>query len=246
MIFTPSVPMSDLVHENYLLLPIINRFGISLGFGSKTVDEVCAAYGLNTDFFLEVVNAYNNKDFFPEKNLRSFSIKLIVDYLQSTHTYFMNVKVPQIGEQIEELLSATSAENKEKVFLIKKLFAEYQEELRVHTKQEDDNVYPYSIEVEKQYLSGTPDEGFLARMASDSIQKYAKEHSNIDEKLYDLKNIIIKYLPPLADTNRQNLVLYELFNLENELHAHGIIEDKVLVPKVSLLEKKVAQLSNSK
>jgi hypothetical protein len=33
--------MSDLISDNYSLLMVMSRFGLSLGFGDKTVAEVC-------------------------------------------------------------------------------------------------------------------------------------------------------------------------------------------------------------
>ncbi len=245
MIFTQTVPMADLVHENHLLLPVINRFGISLGFGSKTVDEVCTTNGISTAFFLEVINAYHNKDFFPEVNLQSFSISLIVNYLKNTHQYFVGIKIPQIGDEIGTLLDTACTENKDKLLLVKSLFDEYRNDLLNHTVQEDRDIYPYTLRVEREFLSTVHDSQFIATFRSNSIRNYADHHGNIDEKLFDIKNIIIKYLPPLANSNLQNTILFELFNLERELKAHTMLEEKVLIPKVLRMEKELlANLQN--
>lgn len=239
MIFTHTVPMADIVHENHTLLPVINRFGIGLGFGSKTIAEVCSANGVNTSFFLEVINAHHNKDFFPDANLQAFPISLIVDYLKSTHRYIVGVKIPQIGDMIGQLLATAQAGNKDKVLLVKTLFDEYCRELRLHTGDEDRNIYPYALRVELEYLSAHPDGAFAAAIRTGSIRNYADHHSDIDEKLFDIKNIIIKYLPPQSDCNLQNTILSELFNLGRELDAHTMIEEKVLIPKVLRMENEL-------
>lgn len=239
MIFTQTVPMADIVHENHLLLPVINRFGIGLGFGSKTIDEVCTANGINTSFFLEVINAHHNKDFFPDANLQAFPISLIVDYLKNTHRYIVGVKIPQIGDMIGQLLGTAQAENKDKVLLVKTLFDGYSRDLRLHTGDEDRNIYPYALRVELQFLSPQPDAAFATSIQTESIRNYADHHSDIDEKLFDIKNIIIKYLPPQQDSNLQNTILSELFNLGSELSAHTMIEEKVLIPKVLRMENEL-------
>jgi regulator of cell morphogenesis and NO signaling len=61
----------------------------------------------------------------------------------------------------------------------------------------------------------------------------------LDEKLLDLKNIIIKYLPPAKNQEIVNDLLIELFKLEKELSDHTGIENKVLIPKLKALEKAV-------
>ena len=40
--YKPTDKMSDLICENYALLQVLSRFGVSLGFGDKSVQEVCA------------------------------------------------------------------------------------------------------------------------------------------------------------------------------------------------------------
>lgn len=37
--------MSDLICENYNLLLVMSRFGLSLGFGDQTVQQVCERQG---------------------------------------------------------------------------------------------------------------------------------------------------------------------------------------------------------
>ena len=39
--YTPTDKMSYLICDNYTLLQVMSRFDLSLGFGDKTVQEVC-------------------------------------------------------------------------------------------------------------------------------------------------------------------------------------------------------------
>ena len=48
--------MSDLICDNYSLLMVMSRFGLALGFGDKTVREVCQAQGVDYRTFLAVAN----------------------------------------------------------------------------------------------------------------------------------------------------------------------------------------------
>ena len=54
--------MSDLICDNYSLLMVMSRFGLSLGFGDKNVKDVCEAQGVDCPTFLAVANlsAKNN------------------------------------------------------------------------------------------------------------------------------------------------------------------------------------------
>ena len=42
--YKPTDKMIDLISDNYSLLQVMSRFGLSLGFGDKTVKEVCTEW----------------------------------------------------------------------------------------------------------------------------------------------------------------------------------------------------------
>ena len=48
--------MSDLICENYPMVLVMSRFGIALGFGEKSIGEVCRQNGVDANTFLTVVN----------------------------------------------------------------------------------------------------------------------------------------------------------------------------------------------
>jgi regulator of cell morphogenesis and NO signaling len=242
MLFTESTKMADLIHDNYLLLPILNRFDIHLGFGDRTVAEVCSLQEVNVVFFLEIINSFNDHDYFPQTHLQSFPLKLIINYIQKSHKYYVEYKIPQIETLINQLGFLADLKTKNAFHLIEKFYKEYKEELIEHIQNEEKNIYPYVLSIDEAFLSGKIEESLKNRIKEYSINKYAKEHNNIEDKLYDLKNIIIKYLPPSNDYTLSNTLLVELFRLERDLNDHSRIEDKVLIPKVQHIESVLLSL----
>jgi len=228
---------------NYLLISVINRFGIELGFRDKSVLEICREHHIDVRFFLEIVNAFHDKDYFPDEDLQVFSIQLIVDYLIKTHHFYLDEKIPEIENLIEKMVHECYNQ-KDNPNLLKKFFNEYKEELINHTRREDEVVFPYAIQVEKAFNREKTDPNLEKQMKMYSITNYMNEHDNLEEKLFDLKNIIIKYLPPPKHRSLCNKVLFELFNLEKDINDHSRIEEKVLVPKVITMETHLQQLSN--
>ncbi len=228
--------MADLIHKNYLLLSIISRFGILLGFGDKSVEEVCNEYKVNTYFFLEIVNSCSNENYFTDVQLKHFSIHSIVGYLRKTHKFYINQIVPEIQCLITNLYQ-NCFKQKENVKLLLNFFDEYKNELTIHVNREEDVVYPYVLNIEKAYETKKISDELFEQMKNYSISDYLNEHSNIEEKLLDLKNLIIKYLPPTADFKYRNKVLVKLFQLEKDVNDHSRIEEKVMAPKILNMEK---------
>lgn len=228
--------LADVIHLDYQLLTIIKRFGINLGISDNTIERICEIYGLNVDFFLEIINTYYNKDYFASKKLQSFSIDLIVNYLQSSHNYYNNEKILEI-ELLIQNLDWDSTDHERNYSILIKFFNEYKNEVKTHTKHEEETVYPYAVFIGESYHSNKNLEDCFYRMQKYSITNYAKEHDNIEEKLTDLKNIIIKYLPPPTNQDLLHSILIELFVLEKDLNNHSRIEEKILVPKILQMEK---------
>ena len=237
MVITNSMPMADIIHLNYLLLPVISRFDIKLGFDNKSVEEVCVENGVDVNFFLEIVNSYHDPDYFPDKELQHFQLNLIVHYLQKTHEYYLEMKIPEIESKIKTLIDNSKNYKKESLEIIEKFFREYKEELITHIQREEDFILPYVLEIEKAFQKNVADKELIKKIKSYSIDNFADEHNNVEDKLYDLKNIIIKYLPPFEDISLCQNILIELFRLEKDLNNHARIEDKVLIPKVRIMEK---------
>jgi regulator of cell morphogenesis and NO signaling len=245
MMVTKNIKMADVVHMNHFCLSILDRFGIELGFGDKTVEETCHDFKVDPDFFLEIINAFIDKDYFPKKQLQSFSVKLITEYLQKTHSYYIEIKVPEIESLIEQMVETCSTQ-KENMGLLKRFFSEYESELKNHIQREENDVFPYTQMIEKAYYSNNIDKSVIKNMDEYSIDIFEKEHDNIEEKLFDLKNIIIKYLPQPNNKNLCQNLLHELFSLEKDINDHSRIEDTVLVPKIRTMEKEIRKRAGSK
>jgi regulator of cell morphogenesis and NO signaling len=235
MNITKDMKMADVIHFNYSLLPVITRFNINLGFGEKTVEEVCKTFGVNLDFFIEITNSFVDEEYIPQKDLGTFPVRLIVDYLKKTHDYYMDEKIPELESMIQEMVTKSGADN-EKSKLVKNFFKEYRDELQNHIDREEMKVQPYVLEIENAYEKGKLDASLRKKIQEYSIDDFADEHDNVEEKLFDLKNIIIKYLPPCPDTALCNRLLMELYRLEKDLNAHAELEDKVLIPKIAAME----------
>lgn len=233
-LFDKKTKLAFLIHSNYLLLPVINRFGIKLGFRDKNIEDICLEKNIDLNFFLAIINAFQNHEYFPEKELRSFSSELIVDYLRKSHIDFKKISLPKIEQQLNNLVEKSHSDD---LKIIQSFYAKYKEELIEHIQDEEENAFPYVLELQK--VANKKTESLPAHLVGYSIQSFEKEHTNVDEKLFDLKNIVIKYLEPNYQNNDCNAFLFELFQFERDLTDHARIEDKILVPKVMAMEKEV-------
>lgn len=233
-LFNAEDKLSKLIHSNHFLLPVLNRFGIRLGFKDKTVSDICKELEINENFLLTIVNTYTNQNYFPESELLTFSPLLLVDYLRKTHKYYFDYLFPEVENRLNKLLASCKGDDCSDLELIKTFYNKYKEELSNHIQEEESTVFPYIIQVTKSYESNSE---LPSELLDYNIQSFEQEHTQVDQKIYDLKNIVLKYLKPTYNDNYCNEFLFAIFHFEKDLLDHARIEDKILVRKVVEIEK---------
>lgn len=219
--------MCDVICDEYHLLQMMSRFGIPLGFGEKTVREICGENGVDTTTFLAVANYMKNgadtADYYTDK----VSVATLITYLRQAHSYFLDFQLPAIRRKLLEAIDCS--QKNEVAYLILKFYDEYMGEVRKHMEYENHKIFSYV----NRLLEGQ-------RPANFEIAQFLKGHESIDKKLQELKNIIIKYYAPRENVELLNTVLFDIFNCEADLHTHCELENRLFVPAVQLLESRVA------
>ena len=71
-----------------------------------------------------------------------------------------------------------------------------------------------------------------------NIGVFARHHDQVNAKLTELKNIIIKYYPANGDNRLLNATLFDIFSCEEDLASHNRVEDYLFVPAIMELEKR--------
>ncbi len=221
--FSSNMKVADLVEANYRLLGVLARLGIDGCFGERTVADVCEQSGLDPDTVILLCEVYSTPGFRPSMEvLRHAHVGDVLRYLHQSHDYYLNQAIVEIEESIEWLLSPCSARQQQVVW---NFFRGYKTELKNHFGFEEQEVIPYV----QGLIIGQRREGF-------SIDRFEENHSNIDEKLSDFKNLVMKSLPDACDQRARMALLFSVFALQEDLKCHTYIEDNILVPMVRLLE----------
>ena len=218
--------MISLIRDNYNLLQCLGSFGISLGFGDKTVKQVCEDQGVDTYTFLAVVNfminGYREMD-----DVSRLSVATLLQYLKASHNYFLGFQLPFIRKELVDALD----ENDNLARLILKLYDEYSRAVTQHMRYEEKTVFPYV----ESLIGGKP-------LANYAIDMYSKHHGQGSSKLRELKSIIIKHFPGDCLRNNQlSATLYDIYNNEEWLTHHSEVEEEIFIPAVRNAERKLKQ-----
>lgn len=228
--YTPSDKLRFVIANDYRLLQVMSRFGINIGFGEKNIYDVCKQCGVDADTFLSVINYVKDGAVNRAQRVDNISVPCLLDYLKRTHAYFLDYLFPNIRFH---LLNAIDCSVKNEIaFLVLKFFDEYVEEVRVHMEYEENTTFPF---VEK-LIEGEPVsiENWQGRTKDSHL--VSKHHESIESKLKELKNLFIQYYPAKENNEKLNGVIISIYQAEEELMIHCMVEDNIFIPAVRRLD----------
>ncbi|MFU8843023.1 MAG: hypothetical protein ACNA7V_04365, partial [Bacteroidales bacterium] len=112
--------------------------------------------------------------------------------------------------------------------MIEKFFNEYFEEVDEHLSYEEKTAFPFFWQ-----LAG---EETISGSGKFSAREYRDHHSDIETKLADLKNLLLKHISIKDDRKLRRRLLLSLFELEFDLKIHSVIEEMILIPLIDQIE----------
>jgi regulator of cell morphogenesis and NO signaling len=217
--------MSDVISDDYRMLQMISRFGITLGFGDKTVAETCKEAGVDAQTFLTVVNFLTDTNHAHSSEMvEHIQLSDMLRYLKNSHTYFTDYRLPVIRRRLIQAIDMRS----HIAMLIIKFYDEYVAEVSRHMAYENEHVHPYV----EGLLEGR--RGNLR--LSDITSQHEGSHASIDRSLTELKSIIIKYYPNDQNAALLSDVLMDIYMVEEDFLNHCHLEDTLFAQCVRQLE----------
>ena len=225
-LFSSDSRLSDLITAHPSLLSLLSRLGISLGFGDRSIADVCEESGVDTAFFLLICNVYTFNNYVPSTAaILGTDMTGLVPYLEKSHKYYVEKRLPHIECHLDAIAQKLNARIG-RVFI--SFFKEYKEDVETHFMHEERDVFPHI----RGLMAGKRD-------ATYSIGEFIDTHSDIEGKLDDLLNIVFKYLPPQVDDDNVLDVVDDILRLSEDLKKHTFIEEKIMVPLVKHLENAI-------
>ena len=210
--YSKNMKMVDILSDNRML-SVLERLHFRLGFGDATIAEVCRNHSFPVELFVEISNVFSSPEYSPDlSHLGRCDVALLADYIRSSHTYYSEVSVPHLHGLIHTMLGEAGTSFAD---ALNKFFDELVEKLNAHFEHEErifNSIGIGNYEAESE-----------------------ESHSQFLEKLEDLKNIVIKYLPDNGANASRYSMLNHLLAMEADMRNHMRVEEKLFNPLVSSL-----------
>ena len=210
--------VSEIVINEPSAVTVLNRFGITLGVGDKTIAKVCSEHDIDPDFLATILNTFINKDYFPERIIDSFSAKEIVSYLSKTNAYYEHYQLPNIERHFQLLISKSVPQNNN-LGLMLQFFHEVKQELMNRIANDRDKWFPELLAHTAKPLS-----------ASQPTVETENTSDTIEDKIDDLISMMVIHLQGDYDTNLGVAVLFAIVSLKNDITQNNRIRNRIMRP----------------
>lgn len=221
--------LSCVVRQHVVLLPMLNRFGIRLGLGDKSIRAICEEKGIDIESFLHIANSYVDPSYLKRVRLSPFYPKMVADYLERTNAFYINAQIPNIEVHMAPLLR-DSGDNPS-LKLLARFLGEFKELLLKRIAHDTDVLLPHFRALQeklgqdiKRITLGTPSEEITDKS---------------EELISDIQGVMIKHLSGEFDDNLCYAVLFSLVMIEKDLACNNRLRNRLFFPMLRAMEEEL-------
>lgn len=230
--------IGEYVAKDFRTAAIFSKYGIDFCCkGNRTIEEACENKNINSDEIKEKINTVltskndNNIDF------KSWPLDLLADYIEKTHHRYVEEKSQELIPFLNKLCKVHGSTHPE-LFEVTKLFTECAGELAQHMKKEELILFPFIKKMVKATQTGAAIEQPHFGTVENPIAMMMDEHTAEGERFEKIATITNNYTPPADGCNTFRVTYAMLADFEQDLHKHIHLENNILFPGATVLEKK--------
>lgn len=222
--------IGSVVDENFIYARALHYLGIEFFQNEhKSLIEVCIEKGLSTKQVIKCFYEFDSNKKSTFKELSSYPIDLLLEYLRHSHYLFIKEKLPYISFLIDNYQLPFAND-------LKTIFPVFVEDFIKHIYEEEDELFEYVFVLNKINESKFPNPATaLMPYRKISLKEIREEHQG-DDEMGDLREIMDL---ALSQDLHGRVIINELKAFDKEIFYHAEIENEILFPRAIALEQVV-------
>ncbi len=236
-----STSVGSIVGENFKTANIFESKGIDFCCGGNQTIEV-ASSEKNVEIeplITELEQAMQESD--PETEyIKRLAFDELIDYIIKRHHNYVKEQIPIITQLLEKIASVHGDQHPE-VFTIKDEFSKAANALASHTKNEEEELFPYikmMVEAQRDEKPFLPIQDLIL---NDLLNGLLDEHTVEGDRFDDLAKLTNNFAIPADVCNTYFVTFKNIKAFQDDLHRHVHLENNLLFPAALALEKSLLQ-----
>ena len=240
---TTSPTIGSFVANDYRTATVFQKYGIDFCCkGGRTLDEVCESKNINKDLIRsELDNAIKQAD--STTDFQSWPIDLLADYIEKKHHRYVEETSKSLKHFLDKLCKVHGNRHPE-LFEINQEFNASAIELAAHMKKEESILFPFIRKMVASQHSGEPMPKPGFGTVENPIEMMKHEHSVEGERFEKIAELSNQYAAPDDGCTTYRVAFALLKEFEQDLHLHIHLENNILFPKATEMEKVIFSMEN--
>jgi regulator of cell morphogenesis and NO signaling len=235
-----KLTLSQIVNKNFRAAAVFEKYKLDFCCrGNRPIAEACSDSGLDAANIISELYSIGEENtvnsFTPDK----WELNFLIDYIINTHHSYVRSMIPVIGAHAEKV-ALVHGKNHPETKEVAKSFSIIYKDLKQHMMKEEEILFPHIKRLVDIKKSGSRYEMPYFGSVKNPIALMEAEHQSAGDELYGIRSLTNNYNPPEDACNTYTILYKELKDFEEDLHRHIHLENNILFPKSSELERQVS------
>ena len=237
MLVESSYHPSQIIEANQIAIYTLSKYNINKGDKSD-LKTICDELKINVNFIIDLIHQSDLSRVKVLDTFRYYDLLVLIDYLEKSHIFYKNKLLPKIEQYINHIVLLSNNENK-LLSLVKDVFKRFEMSLIEHFYVEEKNLFVYA-----KYLYHLNKSTFNRYQVMNyvnlfSLEEFQDAHPKTEKDLDLLERALTELEVFLSDKLVYNALINTIKDFKRDLELHAIIEDFVLISKVSDMRQKI-------
>lgn len=231
--------IGEMVAGDYRKAQVFKKFGIDFCCGGKkTIDEVCLTKGIDVQHVKEELKSVSAPDQSSSMKFNEWTSDFLTDYIINTHHRYVKENIPFITE-LANKVAQVHGDHHPEVIEAATIFGKIGQDLSLHLMKEENVLFPYIKELVKAEKAGLKTLSASFKSISNTTAILEVEHEQAGEDMAAIRKLTDNYTLPTDACTSFTILYKKLEEFENDLFNHVHLENNILFPKVTELEKQM-------
>ena len=234
-------PIGQIVAEDYRTAQIFKNHKIDFCCqGNRSIQEAAEKSKIEPQVLINEINAIQQEVKEGTVDYKTWPLDLLADYIEKKHHRYVVEKTPILKAYLEKLCKVHGERHPE-LFEITDHFNKSAGELTAHMQKEEIILFPTIRKMVQAKQNGSKMEKPHFGTVQNPIQMMMTEHENEGERFRLIDELSNNYTPPRDACSTYRVTYALLQEFENDLHQHIHLENNILFPKSTELEKELIE-----
>lgn len=235
--------VSEIVAADYRTAVVFESYGIDFCCGGKiSIDQACKNNDVNPADLMENLEQAIKTPNKTAADYNSWPLDLLADYIEKKHHRYVEERIPVLRIYLNTVCGV-HGDNHPELNEINELFEASVGQLTTHMKKEELILFPFVRTMVKAKSTKTKLEPPHFGTVKNPIEAMMKEHDNEGERFRVIAALSNNYTVPADACNTYMVTFAYLKEFEEDLHLHIHLENNILFPKATAMEKELLGVS---